>query len=173
MGSSSHTRAQTGKSLILPFLTRWLEHLQRQIWLTLHIYWTVLVWSVSVSDCLSICVRCLYLCNRPLPKLSGLKITHFSCFGRLAQRSLLVSLGFTVVHSVGWSTGLETQDGLGSSQVAGTWPWVSIPWPPILQLASLTFLNGTLRVAFQEDGSCKDSLDLVSNMASPLPDPIG
>ena len=66
--------------------------------------------------------------------------------------------------------GWKAQDGLGSSQVAGTWPWVSIPWPPILQLASLTFLNGTVRVAFQEDGSCKDSSDLVSNTAS---DPIG
>lgn len=31
------------------------------------------------------------------------------------------------------------------------WPWVSIMWPPVFQLARLASLPGAPRVAFQED----------------------
>lgn len=91
---------------VLPLLMGCLENLELQKWLIVYVYWTAVVWSVSLSDWLSICISYLDLCNRPLLELNGLKEISHAFWGWL-RGSLLVSFGFTQVHSAGQSPGLE------------------------------------------------------------------
>lgn len=49
--------------------------------------------------------------------------------------------------------GWKVQDGL----IHGSWrwPWVSSVWPPIFQLATVSPLHGSPRVALKRSGSCR------------------